>query len=269
MDFFGFHPLYVVILVALALIIFGPSRLPKMGAQMGRMLREFQAAREGLTQQMREAFEEEPENNYGGSTASEEPEAASEESSVAVLDPPPGGQTTPEALGTAENGAGDGPWEGFTPTTPDVPAEGTTAEEPETAAALHTPETPEPVSDAPAERVTAEEPETAATLSSPAEDVTAGGLEAPAPTPPGRTVEEPETAANLEAPAEEVAAAEPGEAEVKGEAADVPGSDSVAPPVVAGETGAESSREAGNPFAWVAPDHQSTEATRDEGTPRP
>lgn len=60
MDFFGFHPLYVVILLALALIIFGPSRLPKLGAQAGRMLKEFQAAREGLTQQMREAFDEEP-----------------------------------------------------------------------------------------------------------------------------------------------------------------------------------------------------------------
>ena len=94
-DFFGFHPLYVVILLALALIIFGPSRLPKLGAQAGRMLREFQAAREGLTQQMREAFEEEPETNFAASTTSDEEETAAEPESegpaVAVLDPPPAG----------------------------------------------------------------------------------------------------------------------------------------------------------------------------------
>jgi TatA/E family protein of Tat protein translocase len=93
----GFHPLYVVILLALALIIFGPSRLPKMGAQVGRMLREFQAAREGLTQQMRDAFEEEP--NFGPSTgptvavAEEEPSSepvASAEDGDAVADRPLG-----------------------------------------------------------------------------------------------------------------------------------------------------------------------------------
>jgi hypothetical protein len=61
------------------------------------MLREFQAAREGLTQQMREAFEEEP--DFGPSSGptvavaedetDSEPAASSEtESAVAVLDPP-------------------------------------------------------------------------------------------------------------------------------------------------------------------------------------
>lgn len=108
MDFFGFHPLYVVILLALALIIFGPSRLPKMGAQMGRMLREFNAAREGLTQQMRDAFEENEDSDTDTDSSSTfdtdeaptyaadetETEATAEgaetsgEGAVAVLDPP-------------------------------------------------------------------------------------------------------------------------------------------------------------------------------------
>lgn len=105
MDFFGFHPLYVVILLAIALIIFGPSRLPKMGAQMGRMLREFQAAREGLTQQMREAFEEEP--NFGSSSGptvavvNQEPAsdtAASTETAVGVADRPLGETVASEIL---------------------------------------------------------------------------------------------------------------------------------------------------------------------------
>lgn len=92
----GFHPLYVIILLALALIVFGPSRLPKMGAQVGRMMREFQEAREGLTQQMREAFEERPEPVNVAEAGDAEPDVAVEaereeeggESSVAVLDPP-------------------------------------------------------------------------------------------------------------------------------------------------------------------------------------
>lgn len=120
MDF-GFHPTYVLILLALALIVFGPSRLPKMGAQVGRMLREFQDARDGLTQQMRDAFQEEPETDFAGSTVpvEEDAEPAVEvDSPVAVLDPPPEGQTTPEAMGTAEEGAAEGPWEGFSGTTP-------------------------------------------------------------------------------------------------------------------------------------------------------
>lgn len=100
MDFFGFHPLYIVILLALALIIFGPSRLPKMGAQVGRMLREFQIAREGLTQQMRDAFEEsapdfgpssgpdvDSSSTYADDDTAKEAEPSSD-GSVAVLDPP-------------------------------------------------------------------------------------------------------------------------------------------------------------------------------------
>jgi TatA/E family protein of Tat protein translocase len=172
-DFFGFHPMYVVILLALALIIFGPSRLPKMGAQVGRMLREFQAAREGLTQQMREAFEEEP--NFGSSTgptvavAEEAPAsepAASTEGAVAVADRPLGetiaagildpstgeevkpeeqeaagaaGATTPE-IDLTEVAAAKSPATEATPEGGDVtaaasvePSNETTAEEPESA----------------------------------------------------------------------------------------------------------------------------------------
>ncbi|MGH7912606.1 MAG: twin-arginine translocase TatA/TatE family subunit [Candidatus Dormibacteraceae bacterium] len=88
----GFHPLYVIILLALALIVFGPSRLPKMGAQVGKMMREFQSAREGLTQQVRDAFEEQPTTEPA---VEDEPETAAlpagdeDATSVAVLEAPP------------------------------------------------------------------------------------------------------------------------------------------------------------------------------------
>lgn len=205
MDFFGFHPLFVVILLALALIIFGPSRLPKMGAQMGRMLREFQAAREGLTQQMRDAFEEEPENDFAASTTAvdEETEPASDESTVAVLDPPPDGQTSPEALGTDVEGS-----EGASDEVDlaDAAAAGVTA-------ALQTP-VEDPETEGPAETAASTEaPEPAATVSTPAAEVAAADPgtaptaaaepeTAPAETPPEGTVT-----------AEPEAVVQPGEAE--------------------------------------------------------
>lgn len=192
MDFFGFHPLYVVILVALALLIFGPSRLPKMGAQMGRMLREFQAARDGLTQQMRDAFEEEPETNFAASSTpvedeDEDTETASEEGAVAVLDPPPGGQTTPEALGTAA-GTEDGSSEDVN--LGDAAAAGVTA-------ALQTPEegagAQQPAEATPAEATPGDEPVTAAAPSTPAEEAEAAAASS---TPAAEaTAAEPEPAA--------------------------------------------------------------------------
>jgi len=159
LDFFGFHPLYVVILVALALIIFGPSRLPKMGAQMGRMLREFQVAREGLTQQMRDAFEEEPDSDAGPTVADEEAETEPEASTgttVAVIDPPawhstledpePAADVTAETAAAVE--AANAYEEPKVAGEPETSIEGAAAGAPETAlepqaAEAHQPQEPE------------------------------------------------------------------------------------------------------------------------------
>jgi len=52
---FGIQPLHIVIVVIVALIIFGPSRLPEIGRGLGRALNEF---RKG-TREMTEGFREE------------------------------------------------------------------------------------------------------------------------------------------------------------------------------------------------------------------
>lgn len=39
---FGFHPFELVIVLVLALLFFGPKRLPEMGSAVGRTIREFQ-----------------------------------------------------------------------------------------------------------------------------------------------------------------------------------------------------------------------------------
>jgi sec-independent protein translocase protein TatA len=52
---FGIQPLHLVVIVIVALIIFGPSRLPEIGRGLGKALNEF---RQG-TKEMTEGFREE------------------------------------------------------------------------------------------------------------------------------------------------------------------------------------------------------------------
>jgi len=52
---FGIQPIHLVIVVIVALIIFGPSRLPEIGRGLGKALNEF---RKG-TREMTEGFREE------------------------------------------------------------------------------------------------------------------------------------------------------------------------------------------------------------------
>jgi TatA/E family protein of Tat protein translocase len=39
---FGFHPIELVIVFLLALLVFGPKRLPEMGSAVGKTIKEFQ-----------------------------------------------------------------------------------------------------------------------------------------------------------------------------------------------------------------------------------
>jgi sec-independent protein translocase protein TatA len=46
---FGFHPFELVIVLVLALLFFGPKRLPEMGSAVGRTIREFQKSIKEVT----------------------------------------------------------------------------------------------------------------------------------------------------------------------------------------------------------------------------
>jgi TatA/E family protein of Tat protein translocase len=52
---FGLQPLHLVVIVIVALIIFGPSRLPEIGRGLGKALNEFRAG----TREMTEGFRDE------------------------------------------------------------------------------------------------------------------------------------------------------------------------------------------------------------------
>lgn len=46
---FGLHPAYLIVLLAIILIIFGPGKLPELGSAVGRGMREFRRASDGLS----------------------------------------------------------------------------------------------------------------------------------------------------------------------------------------------------------------------------
>ena len=52
---FGIQPIHIIIVIAVALIIFGPSKLPEMGRGLGKAITEFRRG----TQEMTESFKQE------------------------------------------------------------------------------------------------------------------------------------------------------------------------------------------------------------------
>jgi sec-independent protein translocase protein TatA len=46
---FGFHPIELVIVLVLALLFFGPKRLPEMGSAVGKTIKEFQKSIKEVT----------------------------------------------------------------------------------------------------------------------------------------------------------------------------------------------------------------------------
>jgi sec-independent protein translocase protein TatA len=52
MNFFNIGPVELILILVVALIVFGPGRLPEIGAGLGKALREFQLMSQGLTEEL-------------------------------------------------------------------------------------------------------------------------------------------------------------------------------------------------------------------------
>jgi sec-independent protein translocase protein TatA len=52
LDMFGNHWVYIVVLLVIVLIIFGPGRLPELGSGLGKAMREFRKATTELTNEV-------------------------------------------------------------------------------------------------------------------------------------------------------------------------------------------------------------------------
>jgi sec-independent protein translocase protein TatA len=56
-----FHPLWLVVVLVVVLIIFGPGRLPELGGAVGKAMREFRKATTELTNEVTSAAQAKPE----------------------------------------------------------------------------------------------------------------------------------------------------------------------------------------------------------------
>jgi len=55
-----FHPIWLVVILVVVLIIFGPGRLPELGGAVGKAMREFRKATSELTNEVTSAVHTTP-----------------------------------------------------------------------------------------------------------------------------------------------------------------------------------------------------------------
>ncbi len=55
---FNLHPLFLIVLLAIVLIVFGPGKLPELGGAIGRGIKEFRKATTDLTDEVKAATSE-------------------------------------------------------------------------------------------------------------------------------------------------------------------------------------------------------------------
>jgi TatA/E family protein of Tat protein translocase len=52
MEFLGIGPMELLLILVIALLIFGPDRLPEIGAGLGKAIREFREMSQGITDEI-------------------------------------------------------------------------------------------------------------------------------------------------------------------------------------------------------------------------
>jgi sec-independent protein translocase protein TatA len=85
---FGFHPTELIFVLIIALIIFGPKRLPEIGSAIGKGLREFRKATSEVTDQLAEPATPPPLPTSQPSVSSPQPVMAKQESAAETPDAP-------------------------------------------------------------------------------------------------------------------------------------------------------------------------------------
>lgn len=57
---FGLQPWHLIVILAVALIVFGPSRLPEIGRAIGKSISEFREAATSVESEVKKGLEEKP-----------------------------------------------------------------------------------------------------------------------------------------------------------------------------------------------------------------
>ncbi len=58
MNFFGIGPAELILVLVVALIVFGPGRLPEIGSALGKSIREFRKATSEMTKELTDSMNE-------------------------------------------------------------------------------------------------------------------------------------------------------------------------------------------------------------------
>jgi len=59
MDFFGIGPMELLFILLIAFLVFGPGKLPEIGRQLGKAVREFRKYSSAMTADIRAGYEKE------------------------------------------------------------------------------------------------------------------------------------------------------------------------------------------------------------------
>ncbi|MGC8837791.1 MAG: Sec-independent protein translocase subunit TatA/TatB [Anaerolineae bacterium] len=124
MNFFGIGPMELVFILILALIIFGPGRLPEIGRALGKSIRDFRAMTQEVTTQFSLELEEATKSKEQGPQAPAPVQGATE--APTPTEPPSPPEAAAEPPGAEEEGAipageaqDPGGAEGASPTPPE------------------------------------------------------------------------------------------------------------------------------------------------------
>jgi sec-independent protein translocase protein TatA len=73
---FNIHPAFLIVLLVIVLIIFGPGKLPELGGAAGRAIREFRKTSNEITEELKSSVaEKEQEAAARNDAAAKEPAA--------------------------------------------------------------------------------------------------------------------------------------------------------------------------------------------------
>lgn len=84
MNIFGIGLPEMAVIAAIALLVFGPKRLPELGKTLGRTLKGFQSASQGFEEQFRTALESTPDPSQTTATATTVASSVVEEPSTSA-----------------------------------------------------------------------------------------------------------------------------------------------------------------------------------------
>jgi sec-independent protein translocase protein TatA len=97
---FGFHAPELIIILVVALLIFGPKKLPEMGSAIGKSIKEFQKGMRDLSSP-KEAANEEPESTVDDREALDR-EIAAKRAQHDMIDRELASRTTTSEVSTTE-----------------------------------------------------------------------------------------------------------------------------------------------------------------------